>query len=100
MNIAATCVIVIVYIAKCNSVFVFRQQKEQTEAENCKTEKEGGKRGGGGIKVNPALEEQLRRLQEERDGLLKTGVFNTEDDMILELERRIRAVIHSIDNSS
>lgn len=49
--------------------------------------------------VNPALEEQLRRLQDERDSLLRTGVFNTEDDMIVELERRIRAVIESIDNS-
>ena len=50
-------------------------------------------------KVNPALEEQLKRLQDERDSLLKTGVFNTEDDMILELERQIRALIQSIDNT-
>ena len=50
-------------------------------------------------KVNPALEEQLKRLQDERDSLLKTGVFNTEDDMILELERQIHSLIHSIDNS-
>lgn len=50
-------------------------------------------------KVNPGVEEQLRRLQDERDSLLRTGVFNTEDDMIVELERQIRAVIESIDNS-
>lgn len=50
--------------------------------------------------VNPALEEQLRRLQSERDNLLRTGVFNTDDEMILELERRIRAIIHSMDNTT
>ena len=50
--------------------------------------------------VNPAVEEQLRRLQSERDNLLRTEVFNTDDEMILELERRIRAIIHSMDTGN
>ncbi|XP_067934531.1 centrosomal protein of 120 kDa-like [Watersipora subatra] len=70
-----------------------RQQKAHTALEKAEKVSEPEM-----SKVNPAVEEQLKRLQDERDSLLKTGVFNTEDDMILELERQIRALIQSIDN--
>lgn len=75
-------------------LYIFRQQTEMTRKDvDSSPEKTTPS------KRNEAMEEQLRRLQEERDSLLKTGVFNTEDEMIVELEKRIQAVIHSIDNS-
>jgi hypothetical protein len=36
------------------------------------------------------LKEHARRLTEERDTLLKTGVYSTNDSIIIELDKRIR----------
>lgn len=88
---------------RCVYLYLRRQQKANSEGNAAEPDKEisqkqNQRQTGSGVSV--ALEQQLSRLQDERDSLLKTGVFNTEDDMILELEKQIRAVIQSIDHSS
>ena len=43
--------------------------------------------------TNYGEEEHITRLIEERDTLLRTGVYNTEDRIIAELDRQIREAI-------
>ncbi|KAK2513448.1 Cep120 [Columba guinea] len=44
-------------------------------------------------KVNDNVDDYLSRLIEERDTLLKTGVYNHEDHIVSELDRQIREAI-------
>lgn len=41
------------------------------------------------------MEEHISRLIEERDTLLKTGVYSTQDRIIAELDRQIREAMAS-----
>lgn len=94
------CVALAVSSTLLASDWLFRQQKARSEEQSKAADEQAKAADRQNSRVNPALEEQLKRLQEERDSLLKTGVFDTEDDMILELERQIRALIHSIDHDT
>lgn len=40
--------------------------------------------------LNQSLDEHITRLIEERDTLLRTGVYSTQDRIIAELDRQIR----------
>ncbi len=40
--------------------------------------------------IDANLEEHIARLIEERDTLLKTGVYSNRDSIIIELDRKIR----------
>ena len=68
------------------------------------TEAASGRRGTGAsgaaglTSVNEEEEEidsRIAKLIEERDTLLQTGVYTTEDRIIMELDRQIRAAIAS-----
>ena len=41
------------------------------------------------------VEEHISRLIEERDTLLRTGVYNTQDKIIAELDRQIREAMNN-----
>lgn len=43
--------------------------------------------------VNESLDDYLARLIEERDTLLRTGVYNHEDHIVSELDRQISEVL-------
>jgi centrosomal protein CEP120 len=40
--------------------------------------------------IDPTLQEHINRLVEERDTLLRTGVYSNTDAIIIELDKRIR----------
>lgn len=44
-------------------------------------------------KLNDNMDDYLSRLIEERDTLLKTGVYNHEDHIVSELDRQIREAV-------
>lgn len=44
-------------------------------------------------KLNENTDDYLSRLIEERDTLLRTGVYNHEDHIVSELDRQIREAI-------
>lgn len=44
-------------------------------------------------KLNENTDDYLSRLTEERDTLLRTGVYNHEDHIVSELDRQIRETI-------
>lgn len=44
-------------------------------------------------KLNENMDDYLSRLIEERDTLLRTGVYNHEDHIVSELDRQIREAI-------
>lgn len=43
--------------------------------------------------LNSSVDEHISRLVEERDTLLRTGVYTTQDKIIVELDRQIRDAI-------
>ena len=43
--------------------------------------------------LNSSVDEHISRLVEERDTLLRTGVYTTQDKIIVELDRQIREAI-------
>lgn len=47
-----------------------------------------------GIDTN--IEDHIARLIEERDLLLKTGVYSTKDSLIIELDRQIRESMNQV----
>ena len=47
------------------------------------------------LQSNSISEEHAARLIEERDTLLRTGVYGAQDRIVLELDRQIRAAISS-----
>jgi hypothetical protein len=46
--------------------------------------------------IDANLEEHIARLIEERDTLLKTGVYTNRDTIIIELDRKIRDAMNQI----
>lgn len=44
-------------------------------------------------KSNENIDDYVSRLMEERDTLLRTGVYNHEDHIVSELDRQIREAI-------
>ncbi|XP_074851111.1 centrosomal protein of 120 kDa isoform X5 [Carettochelys insculpta] len=49
--------------------------------------------------INESLDDYLTRLIEERDTLLRTGVYNHEDHIVSELDRQIREALTKRSNS-
>ena len=49
--------------------------------------------GPHGSALEEGLDDYLTRLIEERDTLMRTGVYNHEDRIISELDRQIREVL-------
>jgi centrosomal protein CEP120 len=43
--------------------------------------------------LNSSMDEHISRLVEERDTLLRTGVYTMQDKIIVELDRQIREAI-------
>lgn len=43
--------------------------------------------------LDRSIDEHISRLVEERDTLLRTGVYTTQDKIIMELDRQIREAI-------
>lgn len=69
------------------------RQQEQKEYQDCR-ETAGGKLGSlRGSAPEDSLDDYLTRLIEERDTLMRTGVYNHEDQIISELDRQIREVL-------
>ncbi|XP_029327765.1 centrosomal protein of 120 kDa isoform X2 [Mus caroli] len=69
------------------------RQQEQKQYQDCKeiaSGKLGSPRGSG---LEEGLDDYLTRLIEERDTLMRTGVYNHEDRIISELDRQIREVL-------
>ncbi|KAM7320314.1 hypothetical protein ACRRTK_020757 [Alexandromys fortis] len=77
------------------------RQQEQKQYQDCR-EIAGGKLGSPrGSAPEDGLDDYLTRLIEERDTLMRTGVYNHEDRIISELDRQIREVLaKSIDSNS
>lgn len=46
--------------------------------------------------IDANLEDHIARLIEERDTLLKTGVYSTKDSIIIELDRKIREGMNQV----
>lgn len=69
------------------------RQQEQKQYQDCR-EIAGGKLGSPpGSVPDDGLDDYLTRLIEERDTLMRTGVYNHEDRIISELDRQIREVL-------
>ncbi|CAO2594050.1 Centrosomal protein of 120 kDa [Lemmus lemmus] len=69
------------------------RQQEQKQYQDCR-EIAGGKPGSPrGSMPEDGLDDYLTRLIEERDTLMRTGVYNHEDRIISELDRQIREVL-------
>ncbi|XP_057644602.1 centrosomal protein of 120 kDa [Chionomys nivalis] len=69
------------------------RQQEQKQYQDCR-DIAGGKLGSPrGSAPDDALDDYLTRLIEERDTLMRTGVYNHEDRIISELDRQIREVL-------
>ncbi|XP_029402898.1 centrosomal protein of 120 kDa [Mus pahari] len=69
------------------------RQQEQKQYQDCKeiaSGKLGSPRGSG---PEEGLDDYLTRLIEERDTLMRTGVYSHEDRIISELDRQIREVL-------
>ncbi|XP_052011142.1 centrosomal protein of 120 kDa isoform X2 [Apodemus sylvaticus] len=69
------------------------RQQEQKQYQDCReiaSGKLGSPRGSG---LEEGLDDYLTRLIEERDTLMRTGVYNHEDRIISELDRQIREVL-------
>ncbi|XP_037657008.1 centrosomal protein of 120 kDa isoform X1 [Choloepus didactylus] len=69
------------------------RQQEQKQYQDSR-EIAGGKMDGPhGNALDEGLDDYLTRLIEERDTLMRTGVYNHEDRIITELDRQIRQVL-------
>ncbi|XP_076443605.1 centrosomal protein of 120 kDa-like isoform X2 [Babylonia areolata] len=71
---------------------------KQMEADKLKQTSDSNFADSGGHKplntdMNSSMDEHISRLVEERDTLLRTGVYTTQDKIIVELDRQIREAI-------
>ena len=78
-----------------NGVFLnvsFFSRLKQMEEDRVKSADQSPREFGGKPDPNAdgSLEEHISRLIEERDTLLRTGVYSTQDRIIAELDRQIR----------
>lgn len=67
-----------------------QEQKQHQDYREIASGKQGSPRGSG---LEEGLDDYLTRLIEERDTLMRTGVYNHEDRIISELDRQIREVL-------
>ncbi|XP_043916700.1 centrosomal protein of 120 kDa [Protopterus annectens] len=73
-----------------NELNRLKQQENKKQAQEPKNMASGGTPGQSDQLLNESLDDYLTRLIEERDTLLRTGVYSHEDRIISELDRQIR----------
>ncbi|XP_076994918.1 centrosomal protein of 120 kDa isoform X1 [Tamandua tetradactyla] len=69
------------------------RQQEQKQPQDSREIASGRMGGPHGSALEEGLDDYLTRLIEERDTLMRTGVYNHEDRIITELDRQIREVL-------
>ncbi|XP_060033469.1 centrosomal protein of 120 kDa [Erinaceus europaeus] len=69
------------------------RQQEQRQCQDSREIASGNVGGPQGSALEEGLDDYLTRLIEERDTLMRTGVYNHEDRIISELDRQIREVL-------
>ncbi|KAL1773367.1 centrosomal protein of 120 kDa isoform X1 [Sigmodon hispidus] len=69
------------------------RQQEQKQYQDCREISRGKPGSPRGSALEEGLDDYLTRLIEERDTLMRTGVYNHEDQIISELDRQIREVL-------
>ncbi|XP_054411855.2 centrosomal protein of 120 kDa isoform X1 [Pongo abelii] len=69
------------------------RQQEQKQYQDSTEIASGKKDGPHGSVLEEGLDDYLTRLIEERDTLMRTGVYNHEDRIISELDRQIREIL-------
>ncbi|XP_064498705.1 centrosomal protein of 120 kDa isoform X3 [Pseudopipra pipra] len=70
-----------------------QQEEERKQLQDAKDNSAGRVDGLHCRKLNENMDDYLSRLIEERDTLLRTGVYNHEDHIVSELDRQIREAI-------
>ncbi|XP_068943837.1 centrosomal protein of 120 kDa [Petaurus breviceps papuanus] len=69
------------------------RKQDSEEFQNSREIASGKKESPGGKALEEDLDDYLTRLIEERDTLMRTGVYNHEDRIISELDRQIREAL-------
>ena len=79
---------------KCSDIFRLKQMEEErlhnTGASNTLPYVKDASGKPLNMDLDASVDEHISRLVEERDTLLRTGVYTTQDKIIMELERQIR----------
>ncbi|XP_014808931.1 PREDICTED: centrosomal protein of 120 kDa isoform X1 [Calidris pugnax] len=70
-----------------------QQEEERKQLQDVRDNSPGGVDSLNSRKLNENMDDYLSRLIEERDTLLRTGVYNHEDHIVSELDRQIREAI-------
>ncbi|NXP55906.1 CE120 protein, partial [Heliornis fulica] len=70
-----------------------QQEEERKQLQDVKDNSSGRVDSLHSRKLNESMDDYLSRLIEERDTLLRTGVYNHEDHIVSELDRQIREAI-------
>ncbi|XP_070268635.1 centrosomal protein of 120 kDa isoform X1 [Myotis yumanensis] len=76
------------------------RQQEQKQCQDSREIASGKVNGPHGDTLEEGLDDYLTRLIEERDTLMRTGVYNHEDRIISELDRQIREVLAKSNTSN
>ncbi|XP_006764451.1 PREDICTED: centrosomal protein of 120 kDa [Myotis davidii] len=76
------------------------RQQEQKQCQDSREIASGKVDGTHGGALEEGLDDYLTRLIEERDTLMRTGVYNHEDRIISELDRQIREVLAKSNTSN
>ncbi|NXV23153.1 CE120 protein, partial [Cepphus grylle] len=76
-----------------NELNRLKQQEERKQLQDVRDNSAGRVDGLNSRKLNENMDDYLSRLIEERDTLLRTGVYNHEDHIVSELDRQIREAI-------
>ncbi|NXC72824.1 CE120 protein, partial [Anhinga anhinga] len=82
-----------------NELNRLKQQEERKQLQDVKDNSAGRVDSLHSRKLNENMDDYLSRLIEERDTLLKTGVYNHEDHIVSELDRQIREAIAKRNNT-
>lgn len=70
-----------------------QQEEERKQLQDVRDNSAGRVDSPHSRKLNENMDDYLSRLIEERDTLLRTGVYNHEDHIVSELDRQIREAI-------
>ncbi|XP_026721350.1 centrosomal protein of 120 kDa isoform X3 [Athene cunicularia] len=76
-----------------NELNRLKQQEERKQLQDVRDNSAGRVDSLHSIKLNENMDNYLSRLIEERDTLLRTGVYNHEDHIVSELDRQIKEAI-------
>ncbi|KFV49074.1 Centrosomal protein of 120 kDa, partial [Gavia stellata] len=76
-----------------NELNRLKQQEERKQLQDVRDNSAGRVNSLHSRKLNENVDDYLSRLIEERDTLLRTGVYNHEDHIVSELDRQIREAI-------